>query len=128
MDPFIHLVTFFLFQPCAAASNTTSDATSRRGWVSQPDSGRGTTDLLYACLFTILISTWTAMHLPVDFSEFYLKPVCMCGGLVAPEYISMVAINVHMRARQLFERVKELGPQVRMAFFPKILDSHGCCC
>jgi hypothetical protein len=33
----------------------------RVGWVSQP-TGRGTAGLIYSCLFTIFLCTWTAYH------------------------------------------------------------------
>jgi hypothetical protein len=42
---------------------------SRVGWVAEPE-GRGTAGLLYSCLFTIFLSTWTAYHPGVEIVQY----------------------------------------------------------
>jgi hypothetical protein len=115
MDRLLLLLFVALFQPCAASNNTTSDSTSRVSWVFEPDCGRGTVDLLYACLFTIFISTWTAQHLDIG-PTFLRKFAFMCFGLVAPEAVAMIAINDYFKARILMKKIKDLGLQVSSNF------------
>jgi hypothetical protein len=53
--------------PFAGAEQLGQNATTYTtvSWVSDGDNTRSTISLLYNCLFTIFLCTWTAMHLNV---------------------------------------------------------------
>ena len=96
-----------LLSSAAAAAqtrhNTTTSATV--GWVSDGDNSRSTITLLYNCLFTIFLCTWSAMHLNVpgqndtSFHIFLRKCRWMLGGVLAPEYVALMALNEWYNAR-----------------------------
>jgi hypothetical protein len=68
------------------------------GWVSDGDNKRSTIDLLYNCLFTIFLCTWSAMHLNVpgekesQLRTFRRKCEWMLVGVLAPELVALLAI------------------------------------
>ncbi|OCL10949.1 hypothetical protein AOQ84DRAFT_273340, partial [Glonium stellatum] len=68
------------------------------GWVAEPG-GRGTAGLLWSCLFTIFICTWSALHMnvPADNDStmeiFLHKLRYMVIGVFTPELISMLAYS-----------------------------------
>lgn len=69
--------------------------TTRVGWVAEPD-GRGTAGLVYSCLFTIFLSTWTAYHPDVKSTQakaFWDKVVSTAIFIFAPECLVWVAMN-----------------------------------
>jgi hypothetical protein len=79
--------------------NGTTTNPSHVGWVAEPPHGRGTVSLLYSCLFTIYICTWSAVHLNVpaddDASwEIKLRKVkWMVVAILAPEYAATNAFR-----------------------------------
>ncbi|KAF2488631.1 hypothetical protein BU16DRAFT_520362 [Lophium mytilinum] len=68
------------------------------GWRSEPD-GRGTASLLWSCIFTIFICTWSIIHIDVPHPDrgWLFVPLEKCFylgvGLVAPEIMSVLAID-----------------------------------
>ena len=76
-------------------SNSTIEKTV--GWV--PEGGtRSTLALLWSCLFTMFLCTWTALHFNVPgphdskWTVFVRKAKWMCIGLLAPEFVTAVAL------------------------------------
>ncbi|MCJ1446973.1 MAG: hypothetical protein MMC23_007481 [Stictis urceolatum] len=95
------------------------------GWVDQPNF-RGTWDILWTCLVTVFISTYTLLCLNVpprsDSSlEIVFQRICwMCLAIMAPEIVLTYAAGQWSRARQSVEAFRKSGyPQwnMRMAFF-----------
>lgn len=81
------------------------DATTLRGWVPKPD-GRGTWSILWSCLVTIFICTWSALHLNVpkprhSWSFLIVRKVMWSlAAATAPEYILWTSANDYFRARK----------------------------
>ena len=74
------------------------------GWVPEPD-GRGTWSILWSCLVTIVLCTWSALHLdvPTSTNPFYLfgqKIVWMCVITLMPEWVIAFEVRrfLHVRA------------------------------
>jgi hypothetical protein len=67
------------------------------GWVSEPVT-RGTSSLLYTCISTTIICTWSALHLDVPgegLSAGYVlgaKIALFIGAIIAPEYFVVCAV------------------------------------
>jgi hypothetical protein len=93
--------------PLVAAAQTGHNATSVStvGWMHS-DNKRSTISLLYNCLFTIFLCTWSAMHLNVpgenesSLRVFLRKCKWMLMGVLAPELIAILAIEEWYIARQ----------------------------
>ena len=87
------------------------DATTLHGWVPEPD-GRGTWSILWICLITISISTWSTLHLNVPKprhswpSLIVRKVVWMLMAATAPEYILWTSANDYFRARKTLRYLK----------------------
>jgi hypothetical protein len=99
--------------PFAAAAQTVQNATTITtvGWVSDDNQKRGTISLLYNCLFTIFLCTWSAMHLNVPGENdsplriFLRKCTWMLIGVLAPEAVAIIAIDEWYLARMLVRNV-----------------------
>jgi len=97
-----------------AAAETVHNATNVTtvGWVSDSDNKRSTISLLYSCLFTIFLCTWSAMHLNVpdkrdtSLRVFWRKCCYMILGLLAPDYIVYLAAGEYYAARMLVQNVR----------------------
>ena len=77
------------------------------GWVAEPD-GRGTWSVVWSCLATIFICTWSALHLDVPKKNgvLYLlrrKIGWMLVAILAPEVLSVRAFARYLRARALLK-------------------------
>src|ERR1700712_277358 len=89
------LIAFAAGQPIAPieldSTSTTSNGTTVRpnvGWVSSPN-GRGTIDILWSCLFTGFLCSWSMLCLNIPSSEdttigilyrrFWLTCLCALG-------------------------------------------------
>ena len=84
-------------------------------WAPEPFDNRGTMGLLYGCFATILLCTWSTMHLNVPApsdteGKFLLRRIkwTLCG-IIAPEIIATIAITEQWQARR-----KTKGPSVRI--------------
>ncbi|KAI9811448.1 MAG: hypothetical protein M1827_005431 [Pycnora praestabilis] len=104
------LGAFQLVHVVSATGNSTAEA-PRRGWVDEPDCGRGTTSLLYSCLFTIFICTWNALHLnlPADHDghmEIFLRKLKgMIWTILAPEFLTLIALNDYLDAKVIAQKL-----------------------
>jgi hypothetical protein len=68
-----------------------------RGFVPEP-SGRGTVGIIWNCLATLFLSTWTSMHVDIDTEEFTVSRIVsfMIMGVLLPELGVMLSI-MHLR-------------------------------
>jgi len=105
--------------PVAGAEQTGQNATTHTtvGWVSDTDNNRSTITLLYNCLFTIFLCTWSAMHLNVpgekdtQLRTFLRKCEWMLIGLLAPEVVAVTAVAEWCEASKLVKQVR-INPTV----------------
>ena len=113
------------------------------GWVST-DCGRGTSDILWSCLATILLCVWTVIHLPVPpcsrFEAGELVPGEPARGLrnwiirsgifpavasvIAPEFLTFTAITEFLEARSIQHKMAKMKWTLTHAFF---LQMGGFC-
>ena len=76
--------------------------------------GRGTLDILWSCLVTVVLCTWTIQHLqvvPRTYSRsalFLQKTFWMFITLLCPEYVAWIALEEWRRARK-YRFVTSLG-------------------
>ena len=83
------------------------------GWVSEP-SGRGTWSILWSCLATIFICTWSALHLniPEEHGRWYLifrKIGWMLVAATAPEIVLYNSAGNFFEARALLKHLRNRG-------------------
>ncbi len=113
------------------------------GWVST-DCGRGTSDILWSCLATILLCVWTVIHLPIPcwsrFEDGKLVPgestrswrrwIVSSGivpafiSIVAPEFLTVGAISEFFNARSIRKKMTLTSWTLTHAFF---LSAGGFC-
>ncbi|MCJ1234031.1 hypothetical protein MMC14_001989 [Varicellaria rhodocarpa] len=98
----LHLLTVLFF---AAVIVEARNEMIIHGWVDEPD-GRGTWSILWTCLTTIFICTWSALHLnvPEEHSTWLLydrKIVWMLLAVIAPEVLLHDAMYAYLGARSL---------------------------
>ena len=94
-------VLFALWTGIASANNKTII----HGWVPEPD-GRGTWSIVWSCLVTIFICTWSVLHLDVPKHHgrwylFFRKVGWMLVTALAPEVILFEALEDFLQARLL---------------------------
>ena len=93
----------------------------RVGFVAEP-TGRGTTGLLWSCLFTWLLCLWTLFHVNIPArNETWTRSVgrkffYMVFGVIAPEWISAMAMT-QWRDASLF--VREARSMNTKAYLPQ---------
>ena len=83
------------------------------GWTQEP-SGRGTWSILWGCLATIFICTWSALHLNVPKRHgrwylFFRKLRWMLIATTAPEYVVFNAASDFFDARALLKHLHSRG-------------------
>ena len=83
------------------------------GWAPEP-SGRGTWSILWGCLATIFICTWSALHLNVPERHgrwylFFRKLGWMLICATAPEIVVAFAANHFFNARDLLKHLHKHG-------------------
>ncbi len=89
----------------ALETDSTAPPFNRRGWVEKPDR-RGTFDILWNCLFTIFICTWTALHVNVPAQGdgywviFRRKVRWMFQGILGPELVLAFATGQRAEAQR----------------------------
>ena len=81
------------------------------GWVAEP-AARGTWSLLWSCLSTIFVCTWSVLHLNVPKRHgtcylFFRKLGYMFLAAMAPEYILFEASKIFFEARSILNRLSE---------------------
>lgn len=118
------LVLAFLFLASYAITSTdaTQNATSDTliyGWVSI-NCGRGTSEILRSCLFTIFLCVWTVLHRPVPRYQgprahsfrtkiVRSKIVPAIIVLIAPEFLIFTAVRDFQDAMQRKKELNNLG-------------------
>ncbi|KAL6713318.1 hypothetical protein ACLMJK_008783 [Lecanora helva] len=84
------------------------------GWQTEPN-GRGTWSILWSCLATIFICTWSALHLDVPkrpggkYSQFFRKVGWMLIAAVVPEIVLFLAAGNFFGARDWVKRLRGQG-------------------
>lgn len=106
------------------------------GWVST-DCGRGTSDILWSCLATILLSVWTVIHLPVPCCSRFEKGNLISGepsqswrnwvirsgivpaviSVIAPEFMAYMAMGDLYAAWLIQRQMKQMKWTLTHAFF-----------
>ena len=106
------------------------------GWVST-NCGRGTSDILWSCLATILLSVWTVIHLPLpclsrfdggklvadEPSRSWRNWIIRSGivpavvSVVAPEFLTFTAIGEFIDARRRQRKMTSMNWTLTHAFF-----------
>ena len=89
------------------------DETLTHGWRAEPQ-GRGTWSILWSCLATIFICTWSALHLavPKRHGRWYLvfrKLGAMLLAAVAPEAFLLNSAYSFFSAREFIKKLRERG-------------------
>ena len=102
-------VFFALWAEVAQAKNETLI----HGWAPEPD-GRGTWSLLWSCLATIFICTWSVLHSDVpenhDPWDLYSeKIIFMLLTVIAPEWALVYAAERFFEARELSNHLGRQG-------------------
>ena len=83
------------------------------GWVSEPAT-RGTASLLYTCISTTIICTWSALHLNVPREGLsagrvlFYKIVGFMLAIIAPEYFVAVAVREWLDVHRLGKIMGEI--------------------
>lgn len=107
------------------------------GWVSI-DCGRGTSDILWSCLATILLCVWTVIHLPVPYYRgappLSLRQRVVRSGIgtalisvITPEFLAITAVGELMtswRGKAELKRLTQTEWTLTHQFF---LDMGGIC-
>ena len=89
------------------------------GWRDSPD-GRGTIDIIWACLFTLFICCWSVIHMdivhgdPGKFEVWWKRPVgktlCVLVVVLAPEALVVHAWESSRKAARDARKVREMKP------------------
>lgn len=109
------------------------------GWVST-DCGRGTSDILWSCLATILLSVWTVIHLPLpclsrfeggklvpgepsrSWRNWFIRSgiVPAVVSVIAPEFLTVTAIGELFDARRCQREMTQMNWTLTHGFFLKM--------
>ena len=103
---------FFLFAIWTGIASA-NNKTIIHGWVPEPD-GRGTWSIVWSCLVTIFICTWSVLHLDVPKRHgrwylFFRKVRWMLLAALAPEWILYCSVESFFEARSLLGRLVTHG-------------------
>ena len=106
-------LTFFSLIAIKASIVSARDEELFYGWKPEPH-GRGTRSILWSCLATIFICTWSALHLNVPKRHdrwylFFRKFRYMALSILAPEVALCVAANKFFVARRHARHFAENG-------------------
>ena len=102
------------------------------GWRPEPHCGRGTWSILWSCLATIFICTWSALHLGVPKRHgrwylFFRRIRFMLLAAVAPEWILAKAAQRLFDARALLKKIRKEGNQEWTLTHIQFLLAGGFC-
>jgi hypothetical protein len=106
--------TSVLPTPTILSYSSSTLTPSKRGWVNQPD-GRGTFDIIWSCLATLLICVWVMLHLNVPAKEdttwtLFLRKIRWLGlTILAPELLMLFASGQWASAKRSVTEMGELG-------------------
>ena len=113
------------------------------GWYST-DCGRGTSDILWSCLATILLCVWTVIHLPIPCCSRFEKGQLVPGepsrslrnwvirsgigtaviSVIAPEFLTYTAVGGLVLAWKTQRKMAQMGWTLTHGFF---FDMGGFC-
>ena len=85
--------------------NNTHDAPIKQGWTASPD-GRGTLDILWSCILTMFLCSWSILCLNVPGAKesktgiLWRKLSLTCLGILCPELIFQNSFSQWLSARQ----------------------------
>lgn len=116
------LASLFLTSYAITSTDATQNATRDSlvyGWVST-DCGRGTSDILWSCLFTIFLCVWTVFHRPLPHYQgesshsfrtkiVRSKIVPAIIVLIAPEFLIFTAVRDFQDAMKRKKELRGLG-------------------
>ena len=86
-----------------------SSADDRVGWVSDPSDGRGTLGILWLCLSTVCLCTYTVLHLDTPYhrlssrQDVFRTMIFAAVGLMVPEFPAYWALSSYDTARSLLK-------------------------
>ena len=106
------------------------------GWHST-DCGRGTSDILWSCLSTVLLCVWTVIHLPVPCCSRFENGKLVAGepvrsrrnwiirsgivpaviSVIAPEFLTLAAISEFVEAWIVKKKLMKMEWTLTHAFF-----------
>ncbi|OBT39997.1 hypothetical protein VE00_09425 [Pseudogymnoascus sp. WSF 3629] len=98
----------------SSISNSTNATSEHLGWTQTPNT-RGSIDILYTCLSTIFLCSWTVLHLNIpscsDTSKkiFLRKLKWMGVAIMVPEFVTALAFNQWMQAWAIKRRLKTVS-------------------
>ncbi|KFY91552.1 hypothetical protein V500_04620 [Pseudogymnoascus sp. VKM F-4518 (FW-2643)] len=98
----------------SSISNSTNATSERLGWTDTPNA-RGSIDILYTCLSTIFLCSWTVLHLNIPSSSdtpkkiFLRKIKWMAIAIIVPEFVTALAFNQWRQAWTLKLRLKTVS-------------------
>ncbi|KAK5172746.1 uncharacterized protein LTR77_002866 [Saxophila tyrrhenica] len=96
------------------SSSTIPAPSARLGWQDSPDR-RGTLDIVWSCVFSILLCLWTMLHLNVPTENdtyitiFWRKMRWLILGILAPELPMLFACGQYASAKRSVEDFRSLG-------------------
>ncbi|KFY22089.1 hypothetical protein V493_06858 [Pseudogymnoascus sp. VKM F-4281 (FW-2241)] len=92
-------------------ANGTNATSERVGWTESPNA-RGSIEIIYTCLSTIFLCSWTVLHLNIpsctDTSrQIFLRKLKWMGvAIVVPEFVTAMAFNQWIQAWSIKRRFK----------------------
>ena len=106
-------------------TTTASQSQARQGWTPEPNCASGTASIIWQCLSTIALCTYTAVHLNVppaqlsNTASLGRKLLAVIFGIIAPEMWAWCAASELLVAREIVKRCKLLGEPIslKQAFF-----------
>ena len=109
----LYLCLLLIYIGRVSATNNTNITSSAnfRGWVDSPNT-RGTLDIVWACLFTTSLCTWTALRLniPAPTDKQLLRQIrWVFQAFLAPEYLVFLATIQKIEARRSIREWEEVG-------------------
>ena len=108
------LLSICLGEALAVDITSTTTPPRTRGWVSSPD-GRGTLDIVWACLLTTFLCTWSSLHLNVPAPQdsrlkcLFRRVRWMIQAFLAPEYVVFLATIQKIEAQRSCDEWKNDG-------------------
>jgi hypothetical protein len=110
-------------------NRTSLNAVVAPSWVAEP-SGRGTWDILYSCVFTLVLCVYTAIHLNVparndSTSTIWLRKIkWVLIAIFGPEIVVLTALDQWFMARDLLDDLKDLrtGNNQKFSLYREILQ------
>jgi hypothetical protein len=113
LEATIKILTFLVLISHAVAQQNNNGADIHRGWEAAP-STRGTIDILWSCIFTAFLCSWSAIHLDVPtkrsgrWKKVPHRLKWMLIALLAPEFITLNALIDFMNASSTAKKINEL--------------------